>query len=219
MNLYLDIETIPTQRSDVKADLLANLKPPGTFKKPESIAEWFRTEADAAMDIEYRKTGLDGAYGEVIVIGVAVDDDDPITFCGPENYTLHQLNVFLDNIENPNDVLTVGHCVVSFDLRFLMHRYMVNGIKPHKILRLANQAKPWDTDKVYDTMTQWAGFGNRVSLDKLCKALGITSPKENGMDGTKVWDFFQAGRIVDIEEYCKDDVSATRKVYKRMTFQ
>ena len=37
-NIYFDIETIPTQRDDIKAVLLAAIKPPGTYKKAESIA-------------------------------------------------------------------------------------------------------------------------------------------------------------------------------------
>jgi len=218
-NIYFDIETIPTQRDDIKAVLLAAIKPPGTYKKAESIAEWFRTEADAAMEVEYRKTGLDGAYGEVIVIGVAVDDAEPVTFSGPEVLMLNKFNLYLDTIKNPNDTQTIGHNVVAFDLRFLVHRYMVNGVKPHKIIRMAYQVKPWDTDIVYDTMTQWAGVKERVSLDKLCRALNIKSPKEDGIDGTKVWDYFQAGRLAEIEEYCARDVVTTREVYKRMTFQ
>jgi hypothetical protein len=32
-NIFLDIETIPCQRADIKADLLAAVKAPATYKK------------------------------------------------------------------------------------------------------------------------------------------------------------------------------------------
>jgi predicted PolB exonuclease-like 3'-5' exonuclease len=66
-------------------------------------------------------------------------------------------------------------------------------------------------------MTAWAGARNRVSLDKLCKAFGIETPK-GGIDGSKVWDYVKAGKIDEVAAYCARDVEATRKVYKRLTF-
>jgi predicted PolB exonuclease-like 3'-5' exonuclease len=216
--VYIDIETLPTMRDDIKAELRANLKPPGQYKKPESIAEWFEREGAEALDQEYRKTALDGAYGEIIVIGVAIDDEDPITFSGDEETTLPQFNQFLDSILHPYDTLVVGHNVVQFDLRFMMHRYMIRGIKPHTVIRRAAQAKPWDSEKVFDTMVQWAGAGNRVSLDKLCKAFSIPSPKGD-IDGSKVMDYVRDGRLEEVALYCEKDVEATRQIYKRMTFK
>jgi hypothetical protein len=216
--IYLDIETLPTMRDDIKAELCANIKPPGQYKKPESIAEWFEREGAEALDQEYRKTALDGAYGEIIVIGVAIDDEDPITLSGEETDTLPQFNKFLDSILRPYDSLVVGHNVIQFDLRFLMHRYMIRGIKPHTVIRRAAQAKPWDGEKVFDTMVRWAGAGNRVSLDKLCKAFSIPSPKGD-IDGSKVMDYVRDGRMAEVAAYCGKDVEATRQIYKRMTFQ
>ena len=44
MQLIFDIETIPSQHPDAKAQARASIKPPGTLKKPESIAAWWDTE-------------------------------------------------------------------------------------------------------------------------------------------------------------------------------
>jgi len=55
-------------------------------------------------------------------------------------------------------------------------------------------------------------------LYKLCRALGVESPKGE-IDGSRVWEYVKAGRLYDVAEYCKKDVEATRQVYKRMTFQ
>ena len=57
----------------------------------------------------------------------------------------------------------------------------------------------------------------RISLDKLCKVLGIDSPKGE-MDGSKVGDYFRAGRIAEIAAYCRADVAAVRQVHRRMIF-
>ena len=111
----------------------------------------------------------------------------------------------------------VGHNASSFDLRFLVQRYIVNGIRPPSVIRRAADAKPWAAEKVFDTMVQWAGVGNRISLDKLCLALNIKSPKGE-IDGSKVGEFVAAGRISEVADYCRNDVTATKAVYQRMTF-
>ena len=72
---------------------------------------------------------------------------------------------------------------------------------------------------IYDTMKEWAKWDtmNKVGLEHIALALGIPTPKE-GIDGSQVFDFYKAGRIDEICEYCKRDVETTRAIYKRMTF-
>ena len=113
----------------------------------------------------------------------------------------------------------IGHNVAAFDLRFLMQRHIINGVRPHVVIGRAAQAKPWEQDKVFDTLIQWAGNGAKAggSLDKLCKAMSISSPKD-GIDGSMVWDFVRDGRIDEVAEYCARDVAATRTLHRRMTF-
>jgi len=94
---------------------------------------------------------------------------------------------------------------------------MVNKVRPHPIIARAAQARPWESDKVYDTMIQFAGVGNRISLDKLCLAFGMEG--KGDISGADVWPMWQAGKHVEIAEYCLSDVRKTREVYKRMTFR
>jgi predicted PolB exonuclease-like 3'-5' exonuclease len=108
--------------------------------------------------------------------------------------------------------------VAGFDLRYMVQRSIVNNVRPHRIIAAAAQAKPWESDKVFDTMVQWAGIGNRIALDKLCRALSVPTPK-TGITGAQVWDEVKAGRIRDVAAYCKKDVIATREVHRRLTFQ
>lgn len=220
--LFLDIETIPTEREDVIADLRSGIKPPAQYKKPESIAEWMRDNLEAETDQAVRKTALDGAFGRVCVAGFAIDEGevDSVSDDTDEGVVLRGLNNFLDASISPNhfrSVIVVTHYGTGFDLRFLWQRCIVHGIKPHPIIRQAAMAKPWDAC-VYDTMVQWAGQKGSISLDKLCRALGVESPKGE-MDGSMVYDYVRAGRIADVAAYCRRDVEALREVYYRMTFQ
>lgn len=248
-NLVLDIETIPSQRPDVLEDIraskkaeltaaLAAVKAPGNYGA-EAAAKWWAEKGeaqkaalqagfDADVDDAYRRTGLDGAYGQVCVIGFAIDDAEP-SHLRSINLTEHAerelLMAFADclNESIPKSewftTTVIGHNVVAFDLRFLMQRHIVTGVRPHMIIARASQAKPWEQDKVYDTLVQWGGVGAKAggSLDKLCKALSIPSPK-NGIDGSKVWDFVRDGRLAEVADYCARDVAATRSVHRRMTF-
>lgn len=218
--LVIDIETIPCQRDDVRKYIAATIKPPATYKKADSIAAWHKEQGTEAIEEAVSKTGLDGAFGQVCVVGFAVGDSQPETISSlNESELLVALNEKLDEVPaNMHNAITiVGHNLQSFDIRFLWQRYVVNGIRPHAIINAAVQAKSYDS-RVFDTMTQFAGWGNRISLDKLCLALSIPSPKGD-MDGSMVGKYVADGRIKEVEAYCKKDVIATREAYKRMTFQ
>lgn len=215
-NIFFDLETLPTDRADVIEMLAASIKPPATYKKPESIAQWLDENKAAELDVLRRKTALDGAFGRVCCIGVAVDDDEPGTFVGEEPKMLTDFADYLDSLGGDKyTTLFIGHNIAAFDLRFLVQRYIVNRINVPFLLKHAANAKPWESEKVFDTMVQWAGIGNKVSLDKLCMALGIPTPK-GGITGATVYDEWLNGNIEGIADYCKRDVDATRQVFNRM---
>lgn len=220
-HIVIDIETIATQRMDVMDYIAAIVKPPATYKKQESIAEWHKEQGPAAIEEAVAKTGLDGAFGQVCVIGYDLHDTgEPDAVYGlDERDVLMRFNAALDAIPRAmhSAVTVVGHNVAAFDIRFLFQRYVVNGIRPHAIISHATGAKSWDA-RVYDTMTQFAGYGNRISLDKLCLALSIPSPKGD-IDGSMVNQAVKDGRLLEVVEYCKRDVKATREIYRRMTFK
>lgn len=243
--LFIDIETVPAQRPDVLEELrqaeadalsaaLVAVKPPGNYKKQETIDEWMANEApkikqamidasSANVDAAYRKTGLDGAFGQIACVSFAYLDGIPFVVWQNEWQNEEQILTSLDdalcNTIRPSmysACQVVGHNVVNFDLRFIVQRCIVRGIPPHPVLLRAAQAKPWDQDRVFDTMVQWAGNGKTISLDRLCKALGM--PGKGDMDGSKVWDAVKEGRIAEVASYCADDVRKVRAVYQRMTF-
>lgn len=218
-HIFLDIETIPTQRGDVKDYIAKTVTHPGNMSNAETIAKWNKESRPAAVEEAINKTGLDGAFGRVVCVGVAFNDGNPEVACGlNESANLVFLNDMFSGIRQSDFYTTaiVGHNVSAFDLRFLMQRYIVNGINPHHVLKRAAQAKPWESEKVYDTMIQFAGVGKTISLDKLCLALGL--PGKSEITGADVWPAVQAGRLEEVANYCADDVQKTRNVFKRMTF-
>jgi hypothetical protein len=220
MLITLDIETCPSQSPEVRAEFLANIKPPVTYKKPESIAEWMKENAEAEAEAAWRKTSFDGALGHICVIGVAFNDEAPISFYSDEwhaNEAEHLWEFFsvLDSriSAHPNVRPTfVGHNLIEFDLRFMFQRCVVLGVKPSRFIPF--NCKPWD-DHVFDTMQRW-GARAGGSLDKITRAIGLEG--KGDIDGSMVWDYVRDGRIAEVAEYCKHDVALTRDLYKRMTF-
>lgn len=234
MNIYFDLETIPGQAKGLLAEFVSKVTAPGQYKKPESIAEWLKENAETIAEEDWKKTSFDGAHGHIAVIGFAVDDGEPVTlysdaygdpeaerdliarfYAAIEDAASRDLSGGTRSTTKP---VFIGHNVIDFDLRFLFQRSVMLGIRPPSCIPF--DAKPWDST-VFDTMTSWAGVRNRVSMEKLCKAFQIDGKGieiEDEIDGSKVWDFVKAGRIADVAKYCAGDVVRTRQIYKRLTF-
>jgi hypothetical protein len=237
-------------RAEALRGEIAALKPPANLKDPAKIADWEANtkpikaaalEQEALGEIamaevkaieDWKRTSFDGALGQIVVIGYALGDgtpaaiyhdskNEPVTSLGAEARTIR---AFFDILgtkipeKERAGILVVGHNVADFDLRFIWQRAVIHGIRPPHWMPW--QAKPWG-DHVFDTMVAWAGTKNRVSLDKLCRVLGIASKgSEIGdeIDGSKVWEFVQAGRIAEVATYCCGDVARAREIHQRMTF-
>lgn len=217
MILTLDIETLPARDQRTIDRIGAHIKHPGNIKKPESIEKWIKEEKPAAIEEAVSKSGLNGLYGSVLCSGYKIDDQPTqVILCDSERDTLAQFAEALNCLDSfrIHPLTVVGHNHVNFDLRFLLQRFCIKGVKPPHILPF--HAKPWDKG-VFDTMVQWAGAGNFVSLDNLCFAFGIESSKGD-LDGSKVAQYYAEGRIQEIKDYCAGDVDKTYEVYKRMTF-
>ena len=54
---------------------------------------------------------------------------------------------------------------------------------------------------------------NNVPLDELAKLIGF--PGKLGMDGSKVWQAYEEGRLAEIRAYCETDVANTYLVFLR----
>jgi len=108
----------------------------------------------------------------------------------------------------------VGHNILSFDLPFIFQRCLINNIPVRPFINLGE----YNVRGVFDTMRHWwlGDRRSRVSLDDIAWALGIESSKTSEVEGSKVFDLYQAGRLAEIREYNLNDVRVTRKIYERM---
>jgi hypothetical protein len=108
----------------------------------------------------------------------------------------------------------VGHNILSFDLPFIFQRCLVHCISAKPLVDL----REYNVRGVFDTMRHW-WLGDRrarVSLDDIAWALGIQSSKTAEVEGSKVFDLYEQGRLDAIREYNLNDVRVTRKIYERM---
>jgi hypothetical protein len=220
MFVYFDSETIKTTDASVVALLTAGVRHPATYKKPETIAAWEANERPAAIAEAVSKTSLDGAFGRVAVLGYAIEDS-PVEAIFYQSKTFDEallLQTFFSKVTTQlggacaGNVTLVGHNITGFDIRFITQRAIVLGVRLPRWW--PRNPKPWDAN-IFDTMVQWAGARDYVTLGKLCAALGIPTPK-NDMDGSQVSAAWERGEFDRVADYCCDDVEAVRAVAKRM---
>jgi hypothetical protein len=239
----------PGLLDEIRASIADNFKAPSDMTKERACAELGMTDANEikftskarALELwadrfkhekaeevsqeEYKKTCFDGSQGQICVVGLAFNDADPIAIYRDDwqnptsegDLVAEAFTAIADCYHPQSDrrPLFIGHNITGFDLRFLFQRAVILGIKPPSIIPF--HAKPWD-DAVFDTMTRWAGNQGGIKLDALCKALGVGG-KTEGVDGSMVWPMVQEGRIDEVADYCRGDISATYRAYCRLTFQ
>ncbi len=202
--LYFDIETVPAPAElhpilrEVYDAKMAKGKQRG---KP--VTESFEDFAAA--------TGLAGEFGRIVCLAYGIDDQPVEVLWGEE---LEILTSFWKISASTKQF--IGHNVFGFDFPFIMKRSRILGVQPSQELNFARYRQ----FPIYDTMQEWDLWNprNSTSLDTLAKALSLPTSKD-AMDGSQVAEYYAAGRIEEICEYCQKDVELTRRVHQRMTFQ
>ncbi|PQA83206.1 hypothetical protein C5F52_10920 [Limnohabitans sp. TS-CS-82] len=228
MQITFDIETIPSQKPEAKAAVKDTIKPPATLKKPESIAAWWENESAAAVEDAYRKQSFDALHGEIISIAATGPDGQEWVRCRAQGQSEAELIAAFGEaaqswadgaaIRTPNGKIyrdaepwLIGHNT-AFDLGFLWRRCALLDVQ----LPFALPTPAARAGKDYGcTMATWAGFGGKVSLDALCKGMGIETSKGD-LDGSKVYDAWLAGEYDRIATYNLKDVKATAAVWERL---
>jgi len=229
MNIFIDIETIPTQpEAETKAEIAKTIEAPATMKKAETISDWhngagkYEGVKDAAIEEAYRKTALDGGAGEIISIAFSDSEkliveyrrlDGMRTESELLSDVYYQIEELCEERAHKSQPYFVGHNV-AWDLKFMWHRAVILGAKPPFKLPFGGRHK----SDYYDNMQAWAGFGQRISQDNLAKALGMKG-KPDDIDGSKVWDFVKDGNVERVAEYNKYDVETVINIYNRINFR
>ena len=151
--------------------------------------------------------GLEQSESEY-VFGIDADGNEQ-----DEKKALVDFLKFMGSFDPEVDEL-VGHNIISFDLPFIFQRCLVHCISARPFVNLSD----YNVRGVFDTMRHWwlGDRRSRVSLDDIAWALGIESSKTAEVEGSKVFDLYQAGKLDLIREYNLNDVRVTRKIYERM---
>lgn len=111
----------------------------------------------------------------------------------------------------------------GFDLPVLHYRALLHGISAPTYWEYGEnqQAFRWNNYlnrfhyRHLDLMDTLASYQNKAfaPLDDIASLLGF--PGKMGMSGAKVWEYYQAGDIKSIRDYCETDVLNTYCVYLR----
>ena len=99
----------------------------------------------------------------------------------------------------------------TFDMPFINWRSGINKVKVTKDI----MGSRYDTSKHIDLNDELTYFKSHRSykLDFVSRAFGITSPKEEGLDGSKVTEYYYDNKCEEIADYCLRDVKATYELY------
>lgn len=225
--IVFDIETYSTRDprliEEIRNEAVAKRPAQNTLKALKT--EWDTTEARAARGAEaVGKTALDPMLASVLVVAwerdglaettqVWVDAQD-------EGEGLHSLAAHWDDIAGP-ETLWVGHNIEGFDMPVLLGAWNRHDIEPPDWFPRLHRGR-WQ-GRIYDTMQKipnsQAGF---VSLDNVCRALGLPSAKRvdwkgEPMTGGRVAEAFEEGAYALLREYCLADVEAESALFQRLT--
>jgi len=231
-------------RLQMLEDVKANFKAPSTLTKAQAATDLGLTDAKEIKftskddmiarwekDLAATKTGevANAAWEKtsfnpdvtpiacICIIANGIKTEFSLENYGYEKKMLLGFHYHLTELCSANGVMTskpffVGHNLAKFDLPFIWKRSVINNVNTCEGVKWVDARHG---QHCYDTMSAWAGFGNRISADNLCKLLKIKG-KTEGMDGSLVYDTWQTDpqKVID---YCHDDVSLVKEIHARLT--
>lgn len=219
--LIFDIETIGTE-----------------FEKLDEFSQKYITQwAESEEEVEEAKNrlGFSPLTGEIIAIGILNPDTKKgAIYLRTDNQQLTTSNleegIVIEN-GNEKEILqkfweTAKHYnnFVSFngrafDVPFLMIRSAILGVKPSKNLMtnryLESQSERAVHVDLLDQLTFYGAVRKKFPLHFWTKAFGIKSPKEEGITGDNIGEFFKNKRYLEIAKYNLGDLKATKELYEK----
>lgn len=217
--LFLDIETLPPSEED-----RARIEDEIERRRERSVSDG---EPLRDIDEVFRELALVPEFGRILTIGVIYEeggkilnrglfgrDRETMAFHLDEAKTLRSFWNFVRRLNLRSDLI-VGHNVLDFDLPFIIKRSVIHGVRPS----LQIPFRRFVSQPVFDTMWEWGLWRHKISLHTLSLALGIASPKEDGICGSQIYDAWLEGRDMQIADYCLRDVECVREIFYRLNFE
>jgi hypothetical protein len=213
--LVFDIETIPD---------IAGLRTLHDLDAAVSDAE----VAEMAFQMRRQKTGSDFLphhLQKVTAISCVLREGDNFKVWSlgePDEDEASIIRRFFDGIEKYTPQL-VSWNGGGFDLPVLHYRGLIHGIQCPRYWDQGEDDKDFKWNNyisryhsrhldLMDLLAMYTGRAN-APLDELAKLIGF--PGKLGMDGSKVWEAFQQGKLAEIRNYCETDVMNTWLVFAR----
>ena len=213
--LVFDIETIPD---------IAGIRK--LYALDEKVSD--NDVAEMAFQMRRQKTGTDFIQHHlqrVAAISCVLREGDNFkvwSLGGLEDDEASIIQRFFDGIDKYTPQL-VSWNGGGFDLPVLHYRGLIHGVQCSRYWDMGEDDKDfkWNNyisryhSRHTDLMDLLAMYGGRANapLDDLAKLIGF--PGKLGMDGSKVWEAYQQGKLAEIRNYCETDVVNTYLVYAR----
>jgi len=217
--LVFDIETIPDIDGGQRIYDLAGLDDKSTAKamfhirQQKSGSEFLplHLQKIVAISVVYRGMGDD------------MNHEVSIRSLGDENSSeADLLSEFFEEIDKRTPTL-VSWNGSGFDLPVIHYRSLKNSISAPSYWDKGNKNTEFQHDNYLnrqherhtDLKDVLASYNNEATapLNDIAMLLGF--PGKMGMDGSKVWDEYQAGNLNSIRDYCETDVLNTYLIYLR----
>jgi predicted PolB exonuclease-like 3'-5' exonuclease len=213
--LVFDIETIPDTDGLKK---LYDLPPDTPAADVAQIAFLHRRQKNGSDFLPLHQH-------RVCAISCALREGDAFrvwSLGSPEEGEVQLIKRFFDGIEKYTPQL-VSWNGGGFDLPVLHYRAMIHGVQAPRYWDLGEDDREfkWNNyisryhTRHLDLMDLLALYQPRANapLDDIAQLCGF--PGKLGMDGSKVWDAYQAGEIEAIRNYCETDAANTYLVLLR----
>jgi 3'-5' exonuclease len=161
----------------------------------------------------------------VVAIACALREEDAFrcwSLGSAEESEAELIRRFFDGIEKYTPQL-VSWNGGGFDLPVLHYRSLVHGVSAPRYWEQGDEDKDFRYNNYIaryhtrhtDLMDVLSLYQNRgqAPLDEMARLLGF--PGKLGLDGSKVWEAYQAGEIETIRSYCATDAANTYLVFQR----
>lgn len=205
----------------------------------EALTKWIRREAES--DKEYDRMlqdlkdglGFSPLTGEIVAIGVLdVDQNKGVVYFQAPNTKTEEfeegifkfkpmtepemLENFWEGAKQYQEFISFNGR--GFDVPFIVARSAVNKVKITRDLMsnryLGNQRFGATHIDLFDQLSFYGAVRRRNGLHLWCRALGIESTKDKGIDGESVAKLFKEKQFVEIAKYNSDDLVATKRLYE-----
>lgn len=121
------------------------------------------------------------------------------------------LEKFWEKIQNYDRIVSFNGR--RFDAPFLKVRSMAHNIPiTRELVGYRYEKSPYHLD-ILDHLTDFGTAGFKGNLHMWCRAMGILSPKADGVSGDKVAGMYREGKVLEIARYSAGDIIATRDLY------